>query len=1030
MKTCKHLIIGLFSAIALLTAPVLLQGQVLVPKNAVWKYDDNGNNLGTAWRATSYNDAGWPSGPGILGFGDGQATGLDWGENTYYFRKQITIANASAVTALKLELIRDDGAVVYINGQEVVRSNMPSGNITSSTNADNIVSGSEESTYFTYIICNNNLLVNGVNTIAVEVHQDNFLSSDVSFDLEITDLSSITPNIIRGPYLQTATSHSIKVLWRTHIPTAGVLVYGTSETALNDTIRISGNCITNHEVLINNLTPNTTYHYRVLHNGTQLTGQTNLYFTTAPNTGTRQPVRAWLLGDAGTANSNQRNVRDAYYNYVGALPAGQDQTDMVILLGDNAYDDGTDAEYQDAIFENMYESMLKNSVVWSTLGNHDGRSADAGAQTGPYFDIFSFPKNGEAGGVPSGTEAYYSYDYANIHFIVLESNETDRSVGGAMYNWAQADIQNTVSDWIVAIWHHPPYTRGSHISDIETELVQMRQNFLPMLEANGVDLVLSGHSHSYERSYFLNGHYGLSFSFNANNHTIGITGDGNGKANGDGEYRKVTSGPEAGKGAVYITAGSSGKTSGGLLNHPAMVTSLNRLGSCVLEVSNDTLHVKFLRETGAVDDYFTIIKAGLVAPTLTITNTPTDNTISCNADTAASALGSLAATSTCLTAGVRVYHNDSIVTGNCDGNYTILRQWVAVDSCLNQKLHTQTLTVVDTTAPVLVCQQTNDTIIIGASGSALLPDYSSTYSATDACGSVVVSQNPAVGTAVTAQGPLNVSILAEDGCGNINRCIITVLVDTSSFTIGNLPNNASPYCGTSIDTSLMGSLAGTTNCPQGGVVITYNDASTVGACATITRTWTITDSCGSTYNYVQTVQYIDTIAPVLDCALITDTLYLDNTNSITTPNYLTYATITDDCDTAANITQLPAFGTLLTDTGAIQITLTATDACGNATSCIIEIMVIDTFTSGLLRQETVLHGIRLFPNPTEDYIIVSKPNMGEVQLTFLTTEGKEMLGVTLSGKDTRIDIANLPKGMYIVRLQSEIGRKIVKLVVW
>ena len=73
-----------------------------------------------------------------------------------------------------------------------------------------------------------------------------------------------------------------------------------------------------------------------------------------------------------------------------------------------------------------------------------------------FIDIFTFPTAGESGGVPSGTEAYYSFDYGNVHFIVLESYETDRSVGGTMYNWAQSDIQNTTQEFIGKIQQTPP----------------------------------------------------------------------------------------------------------------------------------------------------------------------------------------------------------------------------------------------------------------------------------------------------------------------------------------------------------------------------------------------------------------------------------------------------------------------------------------------------------------------------------------------------------------------------------------------
>jgi hypothetical protein len=136
----------------------------------------------------------------------------------------------------------------------------------------------------------------------------------------------------------------------------------------------------------------------------------------------------------------------------------------------------------------------------------------------------------------------------------------------------------------------------------------MRERFLPMLEANGVDLVLSGHSHSYERSYYINGHYGLSGTFGINTHAVGDTGEGDGRISGNGAYREPSAGPEEDKGTVYITAGSSGKISGGSLDHPAMFHSVNLLGSCVMNVSGDTLNVEFLTDAGAVNDHFTIIK--------------------------------------------------------------------------------------------------------------------------------------------------------------------------------------------------------------------------------------------------------------------------------------------------------------------------------------------------------------------------------------------------------------------------------------
>src|SRR5438552_16877275 len=124
--------------------------------------------------------------------------------------------------------------------------------------------------------------------------------------------------------------------------------------------------------------------------------------------------------------------------------------------------------------------------------------------------MFTLPKAAEAGGMASGTEDYYSFDYGNVQFICLDSMTSDRSPSGAMMTWLQNDLASTTLNWIIAYWHHPPYSKGSHNSDTEQQLIEMRQNANPILESHGVDLVLTGHSHSYERSFLLDGHYGTS----------------------------------------------------------------------------------------------------------------------------------------------------------------------------------------------------------------------------------------------------------------------------------------------------------------------------------------------------------------------------------------------------------------------------------------------------------------------------------------------------------------------------------------
>ncbi|MCB9048936.1 MAG: metallophosphoesterase [Lewinellaceae bacterium] len=422
---------------------------------------------------------------------------------------------------------------------------------------------------------------------------------------------SSAQTIIRGPYLQSGTPSGMTIKWRTDVPTSTRLWYGSSPSSLPYTNTVNGTR-TDHQVTISGLPANTTFFYAVGNSSGQLTlPSSNHYFRTSPNPGATQTVRAWVLGDCGTSNQNQRAVRDAFYNYIGAS-----RIDLMLLLGDNAYESGTDEEFQTALFENMYEAKLINTVLWPAIGNHETITADSPTQSGPYYDIFTLPTNGEAGGTPSGTEAYYSYDYGNIHFVVLDSDDTDRSPGSPMLTWLANDLANTTMHWKVAYFHHPPYSTNG--SDLSTQQTQVRQNFLPVLEAHGVDLVLVGHVHNYQRSFLINGHYGLSSTWDPA--TMGLN-LGDGRLNGNGAYTKTAGTGPSSKGTVYIVTGSAGKKGNIDVTHPVMFSSIPELGSMLIEVTGNQMDLKFIRENGNVQDYFTIIKQGLVGspPTVSVT---------------------------------------------------------------------------------------------------------------------------------------------------------------------------------------------------------------------------------------------------------------------------------------------------------------------------------------------------------------------------------------------------------------------------
>lgn len=600
---------------ALLLSSLVLAGanaaasDVLVPAGSVWKYLDDGSDQGGAWAQPGFDDGAWAAGPAQLGYGDGdEATVVSYGGNannkyiTTYFRQTFTVADPAAYQGVEIQLLRDDGAVVYLNGVEVARSNMPSGAVNSLTRASSAVGGAEESTFFVFT-APAGALVSGENTLAVEIHQSGPTSSDISFDLALLGDDG-TPSLTRGPYLQLVTPDGVTFRWRTNRASDTLVRYGDAPDNLTQTMTIAES-VTEHEIRVDGLDPATRFYYQIESGSVPLAGgDADHFFTTNPVPGARSAVRAWVIGDSGTADNNARAVRDAYLTASVDHPA-----DLWLMLGDNAYDDGLDSEYQAAVFD-MYPMLLRSTPLWTTLGNHDGHTADSATESGPYYDNFTLPRAGEAGGLASGTEAYYAFDWANIHFVCLESYETDRSVGSPMLNWLQADLDATTQDWIIAFWHHPPYTKGSHNSDTEIELVEMRENVLPMLEAAGVDLVLCGHSHSYERSYLLDGHYGTSDTLDPD--TM-ILDHGDGREGGDGPYTKPLLPDRAHRGAVYAVAGSSGKTSGGALDHPAMFVAFNELGSIVLDVEADRLHAEFLTRTGQVHDSFTMLHTACAA---------------------------------------------------------------------------------------------------------------------------------------------------------------------------------------------------------------------------------------------------------------------------------------------------------------------------------------------------------------------------------------------------------------------------------
>ncbi|GAB3022494.1 metallophosphoesterase [Spirosoma pulveris] len=429
-----------------------------------------------------------------------------------------------------------------------------------------------------------------------------YLPISVLFFISIPVIAQL-PKLVRGPYLQVVTPTSVVVRWRTDQPTTSRVWYGKSTGALTDNIRESQPTL-DHSLTITGLQAATRYAYSIGFDDTQLTSGSDYYVKTALPTGDTRPVRLWALGDFGSGSENQRNVYQAYQKATTNRPA-----DLWLWLGDNAYSFGFDDEYQQYVFS-VYPQTLRNTPLFITPGNHDYADSETNFNI-PYYKLFSFPEKGEAGGVPSGSKSYYSADYGNVHLVSLDSQGRPDGqfrlydTTSTQVQWLKRDLAANKLPWTIVIFHHPPYSKGGHNSDTQLSMKLLRENLTPILERYGVDLVLNGHSHGYERTYRIKNLRGLANTFNK---AINIAETTTGRYDGSPNSCPILT---KGQGTVYIVNGSGGQLGGQSVDfpHPATVYNNTTLGgSMLLDITDNRLDAQLVMADGSVQDKFTIMK--------------------------------------------------------------------------------------------------------------------------------------------------------------------------------------------------------------------------------------------------------------------------------------------------------------------------------------------------------------------------------------------------------------------------------------
>ncbi|WP_230986706.1 metallophosphoesterase [Cohnella fermenti] len=502
-------------------------GSVLFAQNSEWSYLDDGSNQGTAWRSVDYDDSAWKQDAAPLGYAS-SGKGLDlntwigYGSNssskyiTTYFRKEFEVTDTSEIKQLLGTLIRDDGAVIYLNGEEVYRVNMPSGTIAYTTLASGAVGDERPSEEFSI---SPSLLVTGRNVIAAEVHQNAGTSSDLFFSLELkaSDTSPYAPiAIAMSLYGSAKTARSFA--WYTNyanpqnapenvmdsivevVPAgegfdspAKLRFTGdpkdTQALSLKVTSSTNGSFIS-HKAVADGLTPGTDYEYRVGSDG--LWSETGSFTTEAEE---ENSFEFLYMTDSQGSNTGDYEV---WANTLGNGLNDFPNAKFLVMTGDQVDAGSLESQWLD--YFGKPQQLLLNLPIMAAVGNHEGPYNDN------YYYHFNYPNDSIDDPLPPGS--VYSFDYGDAHIMVLNTMDINwDSRQSASFDqqidWLKREVAETDKKWKIVAYHKAIYSLGNHTED--SDILALREKLYPIFDELGIDVVLQGHDHTFVRSYQMYG---------------------------------------------------------------------------------------------------------------------------------------------------------------------------------------------------------------------------------------------------------------------------------------------------------------------------------------------------------------------------------------------------------------------------------------------------------------------------------------------------------------------------------------------
>jgi len=501
-----------FAASAIKAEPI-----ALVPVGGLWKYYLGTNAPPTNWFHPGFDDSTWTERPS--GFSSGRTFDLLeatlWPPATNYvsafLRTRFDLEEAADVRSLTLRIDYNDGFVAYLNGQEIARRGLTNEPVLWNDLPVFHPGGAAEEIDVTAAI---GWLQEGENILAVQVHNATNATPAVPASSSIWLLPELLANFTRGPYLQNVSAHRVEILWNTPFPADSVVEYGLDQT-LGSQVG-NGTLKTNHALAVTNLLSDRRYWYRVRNSSSNDTVVSPLAsFQTFRTNG---PVVFHVIGDTGGQVVQQGSGIVPQYRLASLM--AQHPADLVLHCGDAVYPEFSPGR-EDTRHLSIYRHLMSSVPMFSTIGNHEF-DPDSGLQT--YLATFSLPTNSA-----TGTEHFYSFDHGDVHFVSLFVPQLNwggeppncgclpqyaLTNGSLQYAWLTNDLASTAKPWKVLFFHLPINSSGNHRFDdfnndgIEDRL-ELQELLYPLAKRYGVQLMLNGHDHVYEKFTPTNGVYSI-----------------------------------------------------------------------------------------------------------------------------------------------------------------------------------------------------------------------------------------------------------------------------------------------------------------------------------------------------------------------------------------------------------------------------------------------------------------------------------------------------------------------------------------